>query len=146
MPFEFPPALTGSGPSVVVLDPGGAPNTIIQRQDAFTIRTTFAVNQPGASLLGGQWQMRAYVESIGPGQEVQVGTAALAVSAGVPAVGPARLEYTLNVIVPGNLLQAEDNNDSGVYKIVVVITHQNFGGPTVLAGFSEGPVIQVREP
>jgi hypothetical protein len=145
MPFEFPPALSGTGPSVQVLDPGGAPNTIIQRQDAFTIRARFTVNQPGASLLGGQWQMRAYVESIGPGQEIQVGTNALAVSAGVPVPGPA-LEYTLNVAVPGNTLSAEDNNNSGVYKIVVVITHQNFGGPTVLAGFSEGPVIQVREP
>jgi hypothetical protein len=105
MPFEFPPALTGSGPAVQVLDPGGAPNTIIQRQDPFVIRTQFSIDQPGASLLGGQWQLRAYVESIGPGQEVQVGTAALNVAAGVPA-----------------------------------------GGPTVLAGFSQGPVIQVREP
>ena len=146
MPFEFPPALTGSGPAVQVLDPGGAPNTIIQRQDPFVIRTQFSINQPGASLLGGQWQLRAYVESIGPGQEVQVGTAALNVAAGVPAGGPPRLEYTVNINVPGNTLSAEDANNSGVYKIVVVVTHQNFGGPTVLAGFSEGPVIQVREP
>lgn len=129
-----------------MLDPGGAPNTIIQRQDPFLIRTQFSVDQPGASLLGGQWQLRAYVESIGPGQEVQVGTAALAVSAGVPAGGPPRLEYTVDVNVPGNTLSAENANNSGVYKIVVVVTHQNFGGPTVLAGFSEGPVIQVREP
>jgi hypothetical protein len=52
----------------------------------------------------------------------------------------------VDVNVPGNTLSAENANNSGVYKIVVVVTHQNFGGPTVLAGFSEGPVIQVREP
>jgi hypothetical protein len=146
MPIEFPPPLSGSGPNVQVLDPGGAPNTIIQRGDTITIATEFAVNQPGASLLGGDWQMRAYVESIGPGQEIQVGTATLPVSAGVPAVGPARLVYSLSVPVNSTLLSAENNNNSGVYKLVVVITHSNFGGPTVLAGFSEGPVIQVREP
>jgi len=64
----------------------------------------------------------------------------------VPGGGPPRLEYTVDVNVPGNTLSAENANNSGVYKIVVVVTHQNFGGPTVLAGFSEGPVIQVREP
>jgi hypothetical protein len=149
MPFEFPPPLSGSGPSVVVLDPGGAPNTIIVRNDPFRIHVEWSVNQPGASLLGGQWLVRAYAESIGPGQE-ELLTPALPinVSAGTPNAGPpARLDYQADIDVPPFRLQSEqDPNSSGVYKLVVVVTHQNFGGPTVLAGFSEGPVIQVREP
>jgi hypothetical protein len=147
MPFEFPPALSGSGPSVTVLDPGGAPNTIIDTDDPFQIRVQWAVDQPGASLLGGQWLVRAYAESIGPGQEIQLTPAVpVNVSAGVPGGPPARLEYTANVNVGAGTLQAENANSSGVYKLVAIVTHQNFGGDTVLAGFSEGPVIQMRNP
>jgi hypothetical protein len=146
MPFEFPPALTGAGPSVQVLDPGGAPNTILVKTDPFGIRVRWSIDQPGASLLGGQWLLRAYAESVGPGQE-QLLTPPLPinVSAGTPA--PGRLDYQADITVPPNtLLSEQDPNSSGVYKLVVVVTHQNFGGPTVLAGFSEGPVIQIREP
>jgi hypothetical protein len=147
MPIEFPPAMSGSGPDVQVLDPGGAPNTIIRTADPFAVRVRFAVDQPGASLLGGQWLIRAYAESVGPGDEKQIGnTVALNVSAGVPGGPPARLEYTATVQVPAGTLADEGPNSSGVYKLVVIVTHNNFGGPTVLAGFSEGPVIQMRQP
>jgi hypothetical protein len=147
MPFEFPPAMSGSGPSLQVLDPGGAPNTIIKTTDAFTVRLRFAVDQPGASLLGGQWLVRAYAESVGPGQEQQIGnTVAQNVSAGVPGGPPARLEYTVDVNVPAGTLDDEGAASSGVYKLAAIVTHQNFGGPTVLAGFVEGPIVQLREP
>jgi len=147
MPLEFPPAMSGSGPDVQVIDPGGAPNTIIRVVDPFTIRVRFAVDQPGASLLGGQWLIRAYAESVGPGDEKQIGnTVQLNVSAGVPGGPPARLEYTADVNVPANTLDDEGPTSSGVYKIVTIVTHRNFGGPTVLAGFSEGPMIQMRQP
>jgi hypothetical protein len=147
MPFEFPPAMSGSGPSLQVLDPGGAPNTIIKTTDAFTVRLRFAVDQPGASLLGGQWLVRAYAESVGPGQEQQIGnTVAQNVSAGVPGGPPARLEYTVDVNVPAGTLDDESATSSGVYKLAAIVTHQNFGGPTVLAGFVEGPIVQLREP
>ena len=56
------------------------------------------------------------------------------------------LEYTATVQVPAGTLADEGPNSSGVYKLVVIVTHNNFGGPTVLAGFSEGPVIQMRQP
>jgi hypothetical protein len=150
MPLEFPSAaLSGSGPSVQVIDTGGLPNTIIDTDDQFTIRVRWSVNQPGASLLGGQWQVRAYAESIGPGQEKELGQnppVTVSVGAGTPGVGPARLDYTADVVVPPNSLNAEGPNSSGVYKLVAIVTHQNFGQPTVLAGFSEGDVIQMRNP
>jgi hypothetical protein len=152
MPFEFPPPLSGSGPNLQVLDPGGTPNTIIDTDDPFKLRVTWSVNQPGASLLGGQWTVVGYAESIGPGQEKRIGNpASLAVSAGVPAAGPARLEYSVDIDVPANELLAEEpsgsgQNSSGVYKLTAIVVHQNFGGPTVLAGFVEGPVIQMRNP
>lgn len=145
MPFEFPPALSGSGPNVQLLDSGGAPATIIDTGDPFALRVTWSVDQPGASLLGGQWLVRAYAESIGPGQEQQLGAAVqINVAAGVPGGGA--LTYTATVSVAANTLAAETATSSGVYKLVVIVTHQNFGGPTILAGFSEGPVVQLRDP
>ena len=147
MPIEFPPAMSGSGPTLQVLDPGGAPNTIIRTVDPFTVRIRFAVDQPGASLLGGEWLVSAYAESVGPGQEKQIGaTVAKAVSAGTPGGPPARLEYQVDVQVPAGALDDEGPNSSGVYKLAAIVTHQNFGGPTVLAGFVEGPIVQLREP
>lgn len=153
MPFEFPPALAGSGPDVEVLDSGGAPNTIIDTDDPFTLRVRWAINQPGAALLGGQFIVRAYAESVGPGVERQIGPAVpRGVNTGTPGGPPARLDYRADVNVPAGTLSAEEPastggpESSGVYKLVVIVTHQNFGGATVLAGFSEGPIIQMRNP
>ena len=67
MPLEFTP-LTGAGPDVRVIDPGGAPVTIIDTDDTPTIRVRWSVEEPGAAVLGGRWLVRAYAESIGPGQ------------------------------------------------------------------------------
>jgi hypothetical protein len=145
MPFEFPPPLTGAGPNVSVLDPaGGPPSSIIDTGDPFLVRVEWSVDLPAASLLGGQWLVRCYAESIGPGQEVQIGTQAINVAAGTP--GPGAIAYTANIPVAAGTLQAESNVSSGVYTIVAVVTHNGFLGPTVLAGFDQGPVIQMREP
>jgi hypothetical protein len=153
MPLEFPGALTGAGPNVEVLDPGGAPNTIIDTDDNFTVRVRWSIDLPGASLLGGQFLVRAYAESVGPGVERQIGPiVARNVNTGTLGGPPARLDYVADVGVAAGTLTAEEPassggpESSGVYKLVVIVTHQNFGGATVLAGFSEGPIIQMRNP
>ena len=52
-----------------------------------------------------------------------------------------------NVAVPAGTLAAESATSSGVYKLAVIVTNENpNGSATELAGFSEGPVIQMREP
>jgi hypothetical protein len=145
MPFEFPPPLAGAGPTVTVLDPaGGPPSTIIDTDDPFLVRVDWSVDLPAAALLGGQWLVRVYAESIGPGQEVQIGTQAVSVGAGT--AGPTSIAYRANIPVAAGTLQAESGASSGVYTIVAVVTHNGFLGPTVLAGFEQGPVIQMREP
>lgn len=72
MPLEFT-RLTGAGPDVRVIDPGGAPVTVIDTDDTPTIQVRWSVEEPGAAVLGGRWLVRAYAESIGPGQEQQLG-------------------------------------------------------------------------
>lgn len=148
MPLEFT-ALAGAGPDVRVLDPGGAPETIIDTDDTFTLEVRWSVQEPGAAVLGGRWLVRAYAESIGPGQEQQLGqTRFVNVGNFTPIAGPpAARGYEANVAVPAGTLAAESATSSGVYKLAVIVTHENpNGSATELAGFSEGPVIQMREP
>jgi hypothetical protein len=148
MPLEFTP-LAGAGPDVRVLDPGGAPETIIDTDDTFTVQVRWSVEEPGAAVLGGRWLVRAYAESIGPGQEQQLGqTRFINVGNFTPIAGPpAARGYEANVAVPAGTLAAESATSSGVYKLAVIVTHENpNGSATALAGFSEGPVIQMREP
>ena len=148
MPLEFT-ALAGAGPDVRVLDPGGAPETIIDTDDTFTVQVRWSVEEPGAAVLGGRWLVRSYAESIGPGQEQQLGqTRFINVGNFTPIAGPpAARGYEANVAVPAGTLAAESATSSGVYKLAVIVTHENpNGSATELAGFSEGPVIQMREP
>ena len=148
MPLEFM-GLAGAGPDVRVLDPGLAPETIIDTGDTFTIEVKWSVEEPGAAVLGGRWLVRAYAESIGPGQEEQLGqTRRVNVANFVPIPGnPASRGYEANVDVPAGTLDAENATSSGVYKLAVIVTHENpNGSPTELAGFSDGPIIQMRNP
>lgn len=147
------PGLQGSGPNVQLIDPGGAPATIIDTGNPFTLRIDWSVLEPGAGLLGGRWVVRAYAESLGPGQEKQIGpTRNVNVSSFTPVAGPpASRRYTTDVVVGAGELEAESDapQRSGVYKLVVIVTHENPAGAanaTEVAGFSEGPVIQLREP
>ena len=132
-----------------MLDPGGAPETIIDTDDTFTVQVRWSVEEPGAAVLGGRWLVRAYAESIGPGQEQQLGqTRFINVGNFTPIAGPpAARGYEANVAVAAGTLAAESATSSGVYKLAVIVTHENpNGSATELAGFSEGPVIQMREP
>jgi hypothetical protein len=147
MPLEFM-SLAGDGPDVTVLDPGGAPETIIDTDDTFTIQVRWSVEEPGAAVLGGRWLVRAYAESIGPGQEQQLGqTRRVNVANFTPIATPPARGYEANVDVPAGTLDAESAASSGVYKLAVIVTHENpNGSPTELAGFSEGPIVQMRNP
>ncbi len=112
MPLEFTP-LAGAGPDVRVLDPGGAPETIIDTDDTFTIQVRWSVEEPGAAVLGGRWLVRAYAESIGPGQEQQLGqTRRVNVGNFAPIAGPpAARGYEADVDVPAGSLDAESADE-----------------------------------
>jgi hypothetical protein len=84
---------------------------------------------------GGAFDLRAYVESIGPGQEMQIGP-----TISVPLV-PGQTAYNATIAIPGGSLLGEGQifngvPVSGVYKIVTVLQHMN-PGPTWISGFAE---------
>jgi hypothetical protein len=94
--------------------------------------------------LGGTFQLRAYVESVGPGPEMQLGS-----TLNVPVV-PGQTAYTTTIGIPGGTLLGEGElfggvPVSGVYKITAVLQHLN-PGPTWISGFAEESVRMFLSP
>ena len=145
MAFDGIGALDGSITSIQLLDPDSTPNTVLDRNLPFSVNVAWEIHPKAPAMaLGGDWVVRAFVESVGPGPEMQVGaTVFVPVSTGL--VTASGKSFTASVNVPANTLPA-NAPASGIYKLVVVVTHTNFGVKTEIAGFVEGPLFEVREP
>jgi hypothetical protein len=89
-----------------------------------------------ATLLGGQWEVSVYVESIGPGPEKLVGTSTVLLNGG-------QTYNTTVTVTAGTLPDNPGPPESGVYKLVTVLTHRNFGNITNVAAVVEGPVLRI---
>jgi hypothetical protein len=69
--IQFP---TGNGTlSVTVKDNNGAPSSVLEADQDFTIDAKWSIDKYSAAALGGKWELAAYVESIGAGPEKQIG-------------------------------------------------------------------------
>lgn len=123
--------------AVLVTDLDGNPNRVIDRNVGCNVRIDWHLSGTLQSLIAGTWTVRAFVESMGPGPEMQIGSAIVPLGANP--------NYSATINVPANTLPANPP-DSGVYKLVVVITHEAFGIKSEMAGFGEGPLFSVREP
>lgn len=118
MPFEpqLLPAIAGDINALVVTDPGFTPSTIIRRNQDCRIRTNWHMNGLLALGLGGSWTVKAFLESMGPGPEVQAGTQVVPLAAGA-VVLPDRKNFSSEILIPGGTVPA------GVYKLVVAVTY-----------------------
>jgi hypothetical protein len=136
--IQFPNVLFGPGAfNVSVLDNNGSPASVLDAGLPFTIHAEWTIDPLAALLLGGEWQVAAYVESIGPGREQQVGPTQT-----VPLNGGT--SYQTDVIVAANTLP--DNlppGESGAYKLVTLLTHRNFGVVSDVAAVAEGPILRI---
>jgi hypothetical protein len=142
MPIEWGGINLQSNLSNTVIDNTSAPTTILDADVPFTVNINWDVPVPLAPFLGGQFRLRLYAESMGPGPEQQIGGTVV-----VPVV-PGQVNYNSSILVPGNTLPGEGVGAppvSGAYKLVTVIQHLN-GGATEGSGFAENPLIQLREP
>ncbi|HEY3713772.1 MAG TPA: hypothetical protein VGL39_04520 [Jatrophihabitantaceae bacterium] len=136
--MQFPNVLLGPGTfSAAVIDNNGSPSSVLEAAAPFTIQCSWTISPLAALLLGGQWQLAAYVESMGPGPEQEVGAAVT-----IPLTGATN--YSANIVVPANTLP---NNPappiSGTYKLVTLLTHRNFGNVTDVAAVVEGPIVRI---
>jgi hypothetical protein len=131
-----------------VLDNDTAPTDVLQAGAPFQIEVKWDVPPALASLIGAgdSFRLRAYAESIGPGQEMQIGGTELE-----PGVLN-KLSYTHLLNVNPNPLLGEGAAFggvpvSGIYTIVCVLQHLNGGVPTVHSGCSDGqPPVMFKTP
>jgi hypothetical protein len=144
MNFDYPQGISGDL-TTAVLDTDLTPNLVLDKGLAFFVRVSWTPTGPGVQTLGGNWTIKAYAESLGPGPELQIGP-----SLTIPVVPIDGHAYSESISVPANTLLAEGEGAppaSGVYKLVVVVTHTNtLGTRTEMAGFAEGPVFEIRNP
>jgi hypothetical protein len=136
--IQFPSALFGPGSfSATIVDNNGLPAEVLEASAPFRIRVNWDVGPLAALLLGGQWEVAAYVESIGPGPEKVLATTTLAVTGAQV--------YSATLTVPAGTLPNDPPAavSAGVYKIVTVLTHRNFTLITNIAAVAEGPVVRI---
>ena len=136
--IQFPNQFLGPGTlDVVVVDNNGAPATVLEASQDFTIEASWQIDAISALLLGGQWEIAAYVESIGEGPEKQIGQTEVR-----PLTGGTG--YSATITVPANELPDNPSAPvSGVYKLVTVLTHRNFNLLTNVAAVAEGPIVRI---
>lgn len=145
MAIEWPnlTAPTTSDMNVSVTDNDGLDARILDDSAPIKVNVSWKVPPIVSSMLGGDFRVRAFAESIGPGFEEQIGSTVY-----VPVV-PFQTDYATQIVVPAGSLPGEDvgPSASGVYKIVGVLQHRNGGAATETAGFaSAGGLVQVRTP
>jgi hypothetical protein len=121
----------------VVIDHDQPPTTVIKTTDHFHVLVHWHITGTAATTLGGDFTVKVFAESIGPGPEVQLGSVVVPVSA---APSSLNRHYQADIFVNPNTLQ------EGPYKLVSAILYSNGGIPGNIAGVEEGPTIQVYVP
>jgi hypothetical protein len=139
---DFGAFLHGTGPTNTVLDPDLNPNNILQENLGGSCRVDWSFTGPATPFLDPTtFTVSLYAEAIGPGPDMLVGSVNVPGSAHTPP-----WNYTTNVAIPPNSLPATGPNASGVYRLTTVITNSIGGQRDQLAGFVDGPVIEMRSP
>lgn len=144
MTLECPvgaPHLSGDVAALVVLDPGLPPTTIIKMSDPFNVQVEWHIEGGLVPMLGGNWHINVFCESIGKGFEGQLGAEkVVALGDGALTNPPPKRAYSTLIDVPAAETIADF--EPGAYKLTAVITYENGGVPGEMAGYSEGPILQ----
>jgi len=146
MPFEVSSPLAGllqGNIRAYVTEVGGvAPTTLIRTDQDALIFVEWSLDGPLTEFICGSWCVAAYLESIGPGPEVQLPEPALEVPL-APAPGPNAYQATLRI--PTGTFQP--HGCAAPYTLVVVVAYRTpLGWPGPMAGFVEGPILTFYEP
>ncbi|MBI4754530.1 MAG: hypothetical protein HY778_03725 [Betaproteobacteria bacterium] len=132
--------------AAVYLDPtGGTPVEVVREDNAFSVKADWSVSSSDAvdpdgdvrsMLLGRQWRVQAWVESISAGFDGQVGGNVLVA---VPATVANGTTFTATIDVPANTL-VED-----IYEVVVRLDLRDSGNTSNIGvcGYAELPKLMV---
>jgi hypothetical protein len=144
MPFETQlPGITIANFTSTVVEVGGAaPVTIIGTDQNWRIDVHWETSGILSQFLPGTWHVEGYIETVGLGQEKEVG------QVDVPLTpGPGTLMYDASINVPAGTVVPVGGEPSVPVRLVVAVTYRfanNHPGP--MAGYLEGPIIQFYNP
>ncbi len=147
MPFETSgplasPYLSGSINGYITEVGGEQPTTIIRSDQDWKVHVEWELTGKLTEFVCGKWCVSAFLESIGPGQELRLPANSLEIDLD-PEAGPNK--YSVWFTVPAGTIKPE--NCSTPYKLVLTVTYltpKHRPGP--MAGFVEGPIVQFYEP
>lgn len=132
----FLSAIPADGPTVTVLDPGVIPNHILDSALGGSVKVEWSFVGPSVYILDHiQFTVTLYADPVGTGSNQEVGKVA-------SAIGRGPFSETIPIPPsdqPGGLA-------AGVYRLTTLITSvdSDTGETANLAGFTDGPIIQVR--
>lgn len=130
--------------AMVLHEDGQTPTNVIRVSDGFHIHLDWDTDGPLSAFLKGFWHVRAYLESIGPGQELELPGDKIALTP-----QPGSIHYHGHVVVPANTVKVAGAhpNESVPMKFVATVTYcwpDDTPGP--MAGYIEGPILQFYNP
>ena len=118
-----------------------APMTVIRADQEWAVRVRFDTSGDLSEVLTGTWHVGVFIESIGPGPEAEI---ALLHTPLTPAAGT--VHYSVDAIIPANSIAVPDHQ-TRPFKLVTTVSYiQPDGNPGPMAGFLEGPIVQLYNP
>jgi hypothetical protein len=137
--------LSGEILEVAVTDADLDPNYVLQDDLEWKVRIKWQVKGLVAPGLGGDWNIRVNLESMGEGFEGTVKNEIVPVSE-----APIALTRTYERTITAPKMNGFTGFVAGTYKLVLIITHTNTGAAvtkrTRMAGFYEGPLLDFVDP
>lgn len=131
--------------------PQGVPVTsrIIRNTQKWGVKVDWEMHGNLAVFLDAEFRLQLFLESMGPGTEYALPLAGPVVVAtlsvpNTPVGGVATRTYTKNIEID----PAVTTVDVGTYKVVTALQlyEKSSNNPTPIAGFVEGPIIQIFQP
>lgn len=135
---DLTPYLVGTGPAVIVLDNDQTPNNIINAPLGGSVQVDWSFNGPSSGILPQlTFTVTVYADPVGPGTNVVAGSATV----GPNDPGP---NYTVNIPLETGNPAAPNFLAPDAYRLTTLITTVLGGVSFNIAGFVDGPIIQVR--
>lgn len=118
-----------------------APASVIRTDQEWAVRVRFETSGGLSEHLPGTWHLGVYLESIGPGPEAQVALKHVPLTP-----GPGTVVYNEDLVIPANTI-AVPNHQTTPFKLVTTVSFiWPDGTPGPMAGYLEGPIIQMYNP
>jgi hypothetical protein len=126
-----------------------APQTIIQTGKHWSVHINWKTFGPANAMVGGSWHLHAYLESVGPGPDLDlIDSPPPTPTDHVIPLTPsssAEVAYSAHLDVPAGTVTAP--LAGRIFKLVVTLTYFDLlGGPGPMAAYVEGPIVQFYNP